>query len=165
MSLEQKQSSAAAEGGSIGSIEGSEIEEDRIAVKQNGVGVAEGSGFEPTRASITALEGGLVARASEKSADDYLRPIKAAGKAATPWLKALARQVPTLRDWWRCVASSMSIDSPAGTADRRKGLIIMLQAAVTSSSEVGQSQVIDRLFAWAGDWRDREGHLRRAMHE
>ena len=106
-----------------------------------------------------------MARASERCAEEYLLPIKTAGKAATPWLKALARQVPTLRDWWRCVASSMSMDSPAGTADRRMGLSIMLQAAVTSSSEVGQSQVIDRLFAWAEDWRDREGHLRKAMHE
>jgi hypothetical protein len=45
------------------------------------------------------------------------------------------------------------------------GLGIMLEAAVTSSSVDGQALVIDRLFAWARDWSDREGYLRKAMHE
>ena len=106
-----------------------------------------------------------MARAAEQGTEDYLQPIRAAGKVPTPWLEALAKQVPTLRDWWRCVASSMSLHSPAGTTNRRMGLGIMLEAAVTSSSVDGQALVIDRLFAWARDWSDREGYLRKAMHE
>jgi hypothetical protein len=62
---------------------------------------AEGLAF--TRASTTALEGGLVKDAPQAAADAYLQPIKDTGKSVTPWLQAIARQVPRLKAWWRCV--------------------------------------------------------------
>ena len=122
---------------------------------------AEGLAF--TRASNTALEGGLVADAPQEAADAYLQPIKDSGKSVTPWLQAIARQVPRLKAWRRCVASSMG-ESKEGMASRRAGLNIMLEAAVTSTTEPDQAAAVDELHAWAEDWLDREGHLRKVMH-
>ena len=118
-----------------------------------------------TRSSITALEGGLVAEATRSDAEEYLHPIKVAGRAPTPWLEAIASQVPKLRDWWRCVAASLSGTSEKGTATRREGLSIMLEAAVMSSSVEEQAHAVDHLLSWTRDWNSREGHLRKAMHE
>jgi hypothetical protein len=52
-----------------------------------------------TRSSVTALQGGLVSEPAGPGAGDYLLPIKAAGKEPTPWLEAIARQVPALRNY------------------------------------------------------------------
>ena len=122
---------------------------------------AEGLAF--TRAPSTALEGGLVADAPHEAADAYLQPIKDSSKSVTPWLQAIAKQVPRLKAWWRCVASSMG-ESKEGMASRRAGLNIMLEAAVTSETEPEQATAVDELHAWAEDWLDREGHLRKVMH-
>jgi hypothetical protein len=88
-------------------------------------------GLKFTRSSDTALEGGLVAEASLVEAEEYLQPVVAAGKSAPPWLQAVARQVPQLKAWWRCVASSMG-SAAADAKTRREGLTVMLQAAVYS---------------------------------
>jgi len=122
------------------------------------------NGLKFTRASDTALEGSLVADSSLAEAASYLQPVEDAGKSAAPWLQAIARQVPRLKTWWRCVASSMS-DSTSGTAARRNGLSAMLESAVMSASEEAQAFAVNTLHSWAEDWRDREGHLRKVMHE
>jgi hypothetical protein len=54
--------------------------------------------------------------------------------------------------------------SREGMARRRAGLNIMLEAAVTSTSELDQATAVDELHAWAEDWLGREGHLRKVMH-
>jgi hypothetical protein len=120
------------------------------------------SGLKFTRSSDTALEGGLVADAAPAEAEEYLAA--ASGKSAPPWLQAIAKQVPQLKAWWRCVASSMG-SSAADAATRRDGLCSMLQAAVESTTEAFQRRAVDSLYAWAEDWADREGHLRKVMHE
>jgi hypothetical protein len=120
-------------------------------------------GLKFTRSSDTALEGGLVTDASLIEAEEYLQPVVAAGKSAPPWLQAVARQVPQLKAWWRCVASSMG-SAAADAKTRREGLTVMIQAAVQSSTEAAQRRIVDSLHAWAADWQDREGHLRKVMH-
>ena len=140
-------------------------------------------GLKFTRSSDTALEGGLVAEASMSSRQaeagpkklvepvvtpvdevaEYLQPVVAAGKSAPPWLQAVARQVPQLKAWWRCVASSMG-SAAADAKTHREGLTAMIQAAVQSSTEAAQRRIVDSLHAWAADWQDREGHLRKVMH-
>ena len=61
--------------------------------------VATANHDELTRSSTTALEGGLTTDGSVASAEEYLRPIKAAGKVPPPWLNAIARQASPLRAW------------------------------------------------------------------
>jgi hypothetical protein len=119
-------------------------------------------GLKFTRSSDTALEGGLVTDASLIEAEEYLQPVVAAGKSAPPWLQAVARQVPQLKAWWRCVASSMG-STAASLETRRSGLTVMLQAAVESETEGSQRHAVDSLHEWAADWEDREGHLRKVM--
>jgi hypothetical protein len=119
-------------------------------------------GLKLTRASDTALEGGLVADASLTEADEYLRPVEASGNSAPPWLQAVAKQVPQLQAWWRCVASSMG-STAADLETRRSGLTVVLQAAVESTTEGSQRRAVDSLHEWAADWEDREGHLRKVM--
>jgi hypothetical protein len=53
--------------------------------------VATANHDELTRSSTTALEGGLATDGSVASAEEYLRPIKAADKVPPPWLNAIAR--------------------------------------------------------------------------
>ena len=119
-------------------------------------------GLELNRSSDTALEGGLVTDASLAETDEYLRPVADSGKSAPPWLQAVAKQVPQLKAWWRCVASSMG-STAASLEMRRSGLTVMLQAAVEPETEGLQRHAVDSLHEWAADWEDREGHLRKVM--
>ena len=126
--------------------------------------VATATHDELTRSSTTALEGGLTTDGSVASAEEYLRPIKAAGKVPPPWLNAIARQASPLRAWWRCVATSMSSGTSDGKEARRRGLSIMLEAAVVATTAEALKVVVDSISSWAADWQDREGYLRKAMH-
>jgi len=116
-----------------------------------------------TRASTTALEGGLVGDATMEEAEEYLKPIRDSGKVPTPWLESVAKQVQPLREWWRCIGETMT-ETAAGTATRRLGLQAMLRAAVEAASVDELSEVVDSIHNWSDTWCSREEHLRQAMH-
>jgi hypothetical protein len=116
-----------------------------------------------TRASTTALEGGLVGDATMEEAEEYLKPIRDSGKVPTPWLESVAKQVQPLREWWRCIGETMT-ETAAGTATRRLGLQAMLRAAVEAASVDELSEVVDSIYSWSDTWCNREEHLRQAMH-
>jgi hypothetical protein len=58
----------------------------------------------------------------------------------------------------------MSSGASGDKEARRKGLSILLEAAVVATSAEALKVVVDSIFSWAADWQDREGYLRKAMH-
>ena len=58
----------------------------------------------------------------------------------------------------------MSSGTSDGKEARRRGLSIMLEAAVGAITAEALKVVVDSISSWAADWQDREGYLRKAMH-
>ena len=89
--------------------------------------------------------------------------IRDAGKVPTPWLKAVSKQAQPLREWWRCIGNMMQ-ETASGAASRKQGLQVLLRAAVEASSGSELGMIVDSIYGWADAWRDRDEHLRQAMH-
>lgn len=108
------------------------------------------------RAAPTETEQGLSA--------SYLRSIVPTDKMAPQWLQAVAKHVPRMQRWWRCISTELT-DTPKARSIRRAGLCFMLEAVVQSESQEEQAVILQSIREWGDDWRDRGAHLDAAMEK